>query len=116
MSGAFDEEALLDRVEGDIEFLEATITMLDEDSPALLEEIRAAVRSSDAAALVKPAHALKGMLANFCAEPAEAAARQLETMGREERLGDAAGPTERVQRETEQLRVALHAFIKAKME
>ena len=114
MSGAFDEEALLDRVEGDIEFLEATITMLDEDSPALLEEIRAAVRTSDAAALVKPAHALKGMLSNFCAGPAEDAARQLETIGRKDRLGDAPGPAERVQRETEQLRAALHDFVKAK--
>ena len=75
MSCAFDEEALLERVDGDIEFLEETVAMLDEDSPALLEAIRAAVRSSDAAALVKAAHALKGMLANFCAEPAAAAAR-----------------------------------------
>ena len=114
MSGAFDEEALLERVDGDIEFLEETVAMLDEDSPALLEAIRAAVRSSDAAALVKAAHALKGMLANFCAEPAAAADRQLETMGREERLADAAGPAERVQRETEQLRAALHDFLKAK--
>ncbi len=114
MSAAFDEEALMDRVDGDIEFLEETVAMLDEDIPALLEAIRAAVRSSDASALVKAAHALKGMLANFCAEPAEAAARQLETMAREEQLADVAGPAERVRRETEQLRAALHDFLKAK--
>ena len=114
MSGAFDEDALMDRVDGDLEFLEQTVAMLDEDSPALLEEIRAAVLSRDAAALVKPAHALKGMLANFCAEPAEAAARELEMMGREERLVDVAMPADRVQRETERLQAALHEFLKAK--
>ena len=63
MSDAFDENALMDRVDDDVEFLEETVTMLDEDSPALLEQIRVAAASGDAAALVKPAHALKGMLA-----------------------------------------------------
>ena len=116
MSDAFDEDALMDRVDGDLEFLDETVAMLDEDSPVLLEEIRAAVRSRDAAALVKPAHALKGMLANFCAEPAEAAARELELMGREERLVDVAMSADRVQRETQQLQAALHDFLKAKTE
>jgi HPt (histidine-containing phosphotransfer) domain-containing protein len=116
MSDAFDEDALVDRVDGDLEFLQETNAMLDEDSPALLEEIHAAIRSRDAAALVKPAHALKGMLANFCAEPAEAAARELEIMGREERLAKVAAAADRVQRETEQLRAALHQFLKAKTE
>lgn len=114
MSGAVDEDALMNRVDGDLEFLEETIAMLDEDSPTLLEEIHAAIRSRDAAALVKPAHALKGMLANFCAAPAEAAARELEMMGREGRLADVAAAADRVQRETEQLQAALHEFLRAK--
>ena len=75
MQDAFDENALMDRVDGDVEFLEETISMLDEDSPALLEQIRTAAASRDAENLVQAAHALKGMLANFCAEPAEAACR-----------------------------------------
>ena len=33
MSSAFDEDALMDRVDGDVEFLEETIAVLDEDSP-----------------------------------------------------------------------------------
>ena len=88
MSDAFDENALMDRVDGDVEFLQETITMLEEDSPALLDEIHAAARSRNAANLVKAAHALKGMLANFCAEAAETAALELETMGRKEQLTD----------------------------
>ena len=88
MSEILLEDELMERVDGDLEFLEETIAMLDEDSPALLDEIKAAVAAGDAAALVKPAHALKGMVSNFCAPSAEAAALELEVMGREERMID----------------------------
>ena len=114
MSSAFDEDALMDRVDGDLEFLAETVAMLNEDSPALLDEICAAAAAGDATALVKPAHALKGMLANFCAEPAVTAARELEMMGREERLVDVAAAAEKAQRETEQLQAALNEFLKAR--
>ncbi len=106
----------MERVDGDIEFLDETIAMLDEDSPALLDEIHAAARSGDAAALIRPAHALKGMLANFCAAPAETAARELETMGREGRLANVGSAADRVQSETERLRKALHEFLRMKTE
>ena len=112
MSDAFDEAALMDRVDGDVEFLQETIAMLDEDCPALLDQVHAAVRSRDDAALVKSAHALKGMLANFCAEPAETAARELEMLGRERRLADVEAVAERVQHETERLQGALHQFLR----
>ncbi len=116
MSQPFDEQALLDRVDGDVEFLEETIEMLEDDVPPLLEQLGQATASRNAEVLVTSAHAIKGMLANFCAEPAEAAARELEMMGREERLVDVAMPADRVQRETEQLQAALHEFLKAKTE
>ena len=115
MSDVFDEKALVDQVDGDFEFLEETVVMLDEDSPRLVEEVRAATASRDAAALVKPAHMLKGMFSNFFAEPAEAAARELEAMGREKRLSDVAAATDRLQRETERLKDALHRFLSTRM-
>ena len=114
MPDAFDDHALMERVDGDLEFLEETIAMLDEDSPALLDEIYAAAGSGDAAALIRPGHALKGMLANFCAEPAETAARELETMGREGRLTDVDRAVDRVRSETERLRTDLHKFLRTK--
>jgi HPt (histidine-containing phosphotransfer) domain-containing protein len=114
MSRAFDENALMERIDGDVGFLKETVAMLDEDSPALLEQIRAAAQLRDAAALVKPAHTLKGMLANFCAPPAEAAARELEMMGREGRLTDLETPANRIQRETERLKEDLHQFLRTK--
>jgi HPt (histidine-containing phosphotransfer) domain-containing protein len=112
MSEIFDENELMDRVDGDREFLEETIAMLDEDSPSLLEQIRAAAASRDAEELAKAAHVLKGMLANFCAEPAEAAARKLEMMGREGQLVDVVAATDRVQHETGRLQESLHEFLR----
>ncbi len=114
MSYAFDETALMDRVDGDVEFLEETIAMLDDDYPSLLDRIRAAADARDAAALVKPAHALKGMLANFCAEPAQVAARELEILGREGRLTDVDAAVARVEDETARLTEALHQFLRTK--
>jgi len=114
MSEAFDEQALMDRVDDDIEFLEETIAMLDEDCPDLLSQIQAAAASGDAEALVKPAHALKGVLANFCAAPAEAAAREVEMMGREQRLSEVGSAVETLQMETERLRTALSTFVQAR--
>jgi len=114
MSDAFDEAALMDRVDGDVEFLQETIAMLNEDCPALLDQVHAAVRSRDEAALVKSAHALKGMLANFCAEPAETAARELEMNGREKQLANVEAVADRVQHETDRLKQALHRFLRTK--
>ena len=94
MTDLFDKKALLDELEGDIEFLEETIEMLDEDSRELLDQVRAAAASGDAPALIKPAHAIKGMLGNFCADRAETAAREVELMGREGRLEGAADDRE----------------------
>ena len=53
--GSVDEEALMDRVDEDMEFLEGTVGMLDEDCPSLLKEVRAAATSRDAETLVKSA-------------------------------------------------------------
>jgi len=112
MAGLFDKQALLDGVDGDFEFLEETIEMLDEDSGELLDQVRASAAAGDAAALVEPAHTLKGMLGNFCAGRAEAAAREVEFMGREARLEGVSEAVETLCREVGQLRTVLHIFLK----
>ena len=53
MSETFDKNSLMDRVDGDTEFLEETIAMLDEDSPALLGQIQTAAAAGDAENLVQ---------------------------------------------------------------
>jgi len=89
MSEPFDHDELMGRIDGDVEFLEESIEIFDEDSAPLLVQIRGAVAAGDTAAFVTPAYALKGMLSNFCAAAAEDAARDLESRGRENRLDGA---------------------------
>jgi HPt (histidine-containing phosphotransfer) domain-containing protein len=93
MSELFDREALLDRVDNDMEFLAETVEMLEEDGPDLLNQIRDAIEANDAEALSVAAHTYKGMVANFCADSTVEAALNLEMMGKR---GDLAGALEAV--------------------
>ena len=113
MTPTFNPAELLDRIDGDVEFLEECIEIFDEDSAPLLEQIRAAVRSQDAEALVTPAHTLKGMLSNFCAPAAEGAARDLEMCGRENRLQECDAIVTTLDDELKRLRVDLQSFLES---
>ena len=113
MQNAFDEQALMQRVDGDIEFLEETVEMLDEDGPELLSKINEAAASGNAEAIVSPAHTLKVMLSDFCAEKAEQAALQVETMGRQQQMDGITTFADTLSQETDKLREALHAFLEA---
>ena len=86
---SFDKEALLATFEHDWNFLQETVNMLLEDYPPMLEKIRKALQSGDAADLRRTAHALKGMVGNFQAKTAAQAAFKLEEMGRQKELSDA---------------------------
>jgi two-component system, sensor histidine kinase and response regulator len=112
MGAPFDGEALLDRVDGDVEFLAETVDILDADAPGLLERLRAAVASGDANAVRSAAHTLKGMVANFCAPPAQEAALRLEQQGRSGDLVGAEAAAADLATEVERLRGALRAYLK----
>src|ERR1700693_1634452 len=60
-----------------------------EDSPALLNDLRAGVAGHDAAMVERAAHSLKGSVGNFGAKRAAELARRLEVMGRSRDLGGA---------------------------
>jgi two-component system sensor histidine kinase/response regulator len=113
MTPKFNQAELLDRIDGDVEFLEECIEIFDEDSTPLLEQIRAAVATQDAEALVTPAHTLKGMLSNFCAPAAEGAARDLEMCGRENRLQECDAFVTTLDDELKRLRVELQSFLES---
>ena len=66
MAQLFDEAELLERIDHDWEFLGETVEMLAADGPALIREVRQAMDASDAAALGRVAHTLKGMAARAC--------------------------------------------------
>ena len=88
MSSIVDQAALLDRIDGDLEFLEETIELLESDGRQLVEELRTAAEAGDQDALVKKAHALKGMVSNFCAETVQRAAEEIEHLARQGALED----------------------------
>ena len=111
MTDAFDEKALMEEIDNDIEFLTESLGMFDEDTPSLLRQIRSAASSDDAEGLIKPAHTLKGLVGNFCAYPAETAARELETMAREGQLAGVEEAIEKLRSEVGRLGDALHHFV-----
>jgi protein-histidine pros-kinase len=113
MSRAFDERALLDRVDNDLEFLAETVGMLKTDGPALMAEVRRSLAAGDAAALGRAGHALKGMVSNFCAAEAQAGALEVERLGKAADLAAAGAVVERLAGEVDRLLGELEAFVAA---
>src|SRR5262249_52950108 len=89
----------LRRVGGDKELLKGLVDDFVAGCPKLLSEIRRAVRGRDAEALERKAHALKGLVGYFHAEPAMDAARQLEAMAHEAKLDGAEEASNALQQE-----------------
>jgi HPt (histidine-containing phosphotransfer) domain-containing protein len=114
MSQAFDQDELMERIDGDVEFLEESLEIYDEDAAPLLAQVREAVAARDAGALTTAAHTLKSMVSNFAATAAAEAARTLEMRGREGRLDDVDALMQTLDDETGRLRAELQAFLEAK--
>jgi two-component system sensor histidine kinase/response regulator len=107
MRDIYDREALIDRVDGDIEFLQETIEILEEEQPQMIAYILHAIEAGDADALVSAAHTYKGMVSNFCAVGAADAATQLEAIGRAGSVNGASELASRLESEGERLLKAL---------
>lgn len=76
-----NEAELLERVGGDMDFLQEIATMFVDECPRMVDEIRNACARGDAGGLQHAAHTLKGCVANFGAGPAREAAYRLEKIG-----------------------------------
>ena len=81
-----DYEKALVRAMGDKEFLKEILQEFIADLPQQLEVLETAVSNTDAEALAKQAHTLKGASANLAADEMSAAALKLEQMGKNGRL------------------------------
>jgi len=110
----FDESELMDRVDGDVEFLAETVEMLVSDGPALLASIRAAIDAGDAGAVGRHAHALKGMISNFCAPATQEQALALEKMGKCGDLAGAPGSLTALEQSVASLTGELQTFVRAR--
>jgi PAS domain S-box-containing protein len=81
--GVIDRAALLSGVDGNRRLLRNLVRLFLADYPRRLGEIKEAVRRGDSEALRIAAHALKGLVGNFSAKNAFAAALRLEIMARD---------------------------------
>lgn len=79
---SFNRHLALDRVGGDEDLLREVAQIYLAEYPALLTEIRSAVKHGDAESLQRASHTLKGSLATLGAEAGANIAFQLEISGR----------------------------------
>ncbi|MDB5384841.1 MAG: rpfC [Planctomycetaceae bacterium] len=81
-----NRERLLDRVEGDLDYLRELVEIFVEDGPRYVAAVGNAISRKDATGLHRASHLLKGTVSNFCAPDAFEAALKLETLGSENNL------------------------------
>jgi CheY-like chemotaxis protein len=73
-----DFEEMLDRFEGDREFVSEIFAISRQDLPLRLEELHRCLNRQERESAQREAHTIKGIAANICANPAKAAAEALE--------------------------------------
>ncbi len=77
----FDRQEALGRVEGDLDLLEEIAALFLDSCEAWLGDLRRGLADSDAAAIEKAAHTLRGSAASFGARPLVEAALLVEKIG-----------------------------------
>ena len=97
----------LQRVDGDHDLLADLCRIFLEESPKLLTNLRVAIAADDPDSVQKVAHSLKGESSYLEAAKVSDTARQLEFMGREKNLAQAAATLQVLERELARLRSAV---------
>src|SRR5215468_1896920 len=111
MPPLIDQDALLERVAGDPDFLATMVDIFVADAPTRLDAIRAGVQQSDPHVVERAAHSLKGALATMAADTAAAEAFRLEQLGRSGTLDGAADILSSLERQVDEVTAALHALL-----
>jgi two-component system sensor histidine kinase/response regulator len=106
-----DWKVALARVDGDETLLADLAKLFCEELPKMLSAVQEAVEAKDPEELKQAAHALKGPVATFAAQPAFDAAVNLERIAGSADLGSVKDAFEVLLAETEQLRVALEGLV-----
>ena len=106
----FDPVGSLDMVEGDQELLTELIGLFLSESPALLTVIQQSSANSQSDQLTRAAHSLKGMAGNFGAQKVVTLACELELLGRDGQLQEAASLSASLTDEVNHLNAALQSF------
>ena len=84
------KDEAVERLGGDEELFWELCEIFLQESPKLLQKLGQAISDSDAEAVMRAAHSLKGELGYLGAAEALQAARMLEDMGHEKNLSEAA--------------------------
>lgn len=106
-SPVIDKKALLDTVEGDVEFLVELVQLFLDSYPGQLTVIRDAIARKDSQALVKAAHSVKGTVANLRALSAFDAAMKLEMIAQKGDMAHAKEASIALEGEIERFKQAL---------
>jgi len=106
-----DQETLLERVGGDLEFLRQVIEVFFDTWPAHLERMRQAIALHDSGQLQEAAHALKGAAGGLQAMAAYEAALHLERIGRSGEMAGAESALARLEEEVRQLSAVLNEMV-----
>lgn len=105
-----DYAGAMQRLGNDAELFCDFINYYDEDSKVLLAEIEDAITNSRTGDLHRAAHSLKGLAANLGAQRVVNTSYNLELLGKNGSLGDAAKELEKLRREMQELNTALSNY------
>jgi HPt (histidine-containing phosphotransfer) domain-containing protein len=108
----FDRDLALGCFDGDMGLLLEIAQMYLLEGPSRMEEIRVALKDSDAPAVVHAAHRLRGSLGALGACLAADAAQALESLASDGDIHEIAGAVADLEREVERLRPVLEDLIK----
>jgi CheY-like chemotaxis protein/HPt (histidine-containing phosphotransfer) domain-containing protein len=108
---AFDSAALLESLGGNRKTMAEMIRLcLEEDSPRLLANLRDGLETQDWSAIERAAHGIKGLVGEFHAPAALAAAKQLEEAGRGHETEMIPSAAQELFAEFERLSAALRSY------
>jgi HPt (histidine-containing phosphotransfer) domain-containing protein len=114
VTSSWDKAAALDRVEGDEELLQDICRIFLEESPKLMKRLQQAVAEENGEGVSQAAHSLKGESGYLGATSISQMAKQLETMGRDHELSQAATVLGQLQKEMESLSAGMQQAMGAR--
>ena len=104
---------LLQRVDGDRDFLSDLISTFREEYPGQIQDAQQAIARRDAAGVERVGHALKGALGNLAASGASKFAAEIETMGKLGNLSLAEAKLAETENEVQRVLKALDALLES---
>jgi len=107
----FDLPKALEVVDGDKDLFKEIVDLFLENLPDSIAQIRGAIANSDANALDKAAHSLKGSVGNFGTKRAFDAAYRLEVIGRQGKLAEADAVLSELEKELKDLEAAMKEIL-----